>query len=95
MKVQIADTAIEDLRELLNYYQEQLVPEVGQRIAKEILDRSETLAGNPEIGRIVPEFGADSIRELIQKPFRIVYLVEPSTISIVRIWRSERLLELP
>jgi toxin ParE1/3/4 len=68
---------------------------VGQRFVAEILDRIETLSDNPDLGRIVPEFSTDSIRELIHKPFRVVYLREPSTIFIIRIWRSERILELP
>jgi plasmid stabilization system protein ParE len=77
------------------YYEEQLVPQVGQRFVAEILDRIETLIDNPDIGRVVPEFSTDDIRELIHKPFRVVYLRESSTIYIIRVWRSERILELP
>ena len=95
MKVRLTDSAINDLQELLLYYEEQLVPKVGQRFVAEILDRIETLIDNPDIGRIVPEFSTDNIRELIHKPFRVVYLRESSTIFIIRIWRSERILELP
>ena len=95
MKVRLTESAINDLRELLLYYEEQLVPQVGQRIITEILDRIDTLIDNPDIGRVVPEFSTDNIRELIHKPFRVVYLRESSIISIVRVWRSERILELP
>ena len=95
MKVRLTDSAINDLRELLLYYEEQLVPQVGQQFVAEILDRIETLIDNPHIGRVVPEFSTDSIRELIHKPFRVVYLRESSTIFIIRVWRSERILELP
>jgi toxin ParE1/3/4 len=95
VKVRLTDSAINDLRELLLYYEEQLVPQVGQRFVTEILDRIDTLIDNPDIGRIVPEFSADNIRELIHKPFRVVYLRESSIISVVRVWRSERILKLP
>jgi toxin ParE1/3/4 len=95
VKVQLTDSAVNDPRELLLYYEKQSVPQVGQRFVAEILDRIETLSNNPDLGRIVPEFSTDSIRELIHKPFRVVYLGEPSTIFIIRIWRSERILELP
>jgi toxin ParE1/3/4 len=64
-------------------------------LVAEILDRIEKLTNNPDIGRVVPEFTSDNIRESIHKPFRVVYLREPSTIFIVRVWRSERILELP
>ena len=95
MKVRLTHSAINDLRELLLYYEEQSVPQVGQRFVTEILDRIETLIDNPDIGRVVPEFSTDNIRELIHKPFRVVYLRESSTIFVIRVWRSERILELP
>ena len=95
MKVCLTDSAINDLLELRHYYEGQSAPQVGQRFVAEILDRVEKLTDNPDIGRVVPEYCSDNIRELIHKPFRVVYLREPSTIFIVRVWRSERILELP
>ena len=95
MKVCLTDSAIDDLRKLQLYYDEQLVPQVGKRLVTEIFDRIETLTNNPDIGRIVPEFDADNIRELIHKPFRVVYLKESTSIFVIRVWRSERILELP
>ena len=95
MKICLTDSAVEDLRELQVYYEEQLVPQVGTQFITEILDRIESLSDNPDIGRIVPEFDADNIRELIHKPFRVVYLRESSSIFVIRVWRSERILELP
>ena len=95
MKINLTDSAIKDLRELQLYYDGKLVPQVGKRFVTEILDRIETLTNNPDIGRIVPEFDADNIRELIHKPFRVVYLRESTSIFVIRVWRSERILELP
>jgi len=95
VNIRFTDSAIDDLRELQLYYDEQLVPQVGKRFVAEILDRIETLTDNPNIGRIVPEFDADNIRELIHEPFRVVYLRESKSIFVVRVWRSERILELP
>jgi len=95
VKVFLTDSAIIDLQELQRYYEEQLAPQVGQRFVVEILDRIETLSENPDIGRVVPEFATDNIRELIHKPYRVVYLRESSSIFVIRVWRSERVLELP
>jgi toxin ParE1/3/4 len=95
VKIHLTDSAIDDLRELQIYYDEQLVPQVGKRFVAEIFDRIETLTNNPDIGRIVPEFDADNIRELIHTPFRVVYLRESKSIFVIRVWRSERILELP
>ena len=60
-----------------------------------IIDHIQTLSDNPDIGRKAPEFDEEKIRELIYSPFRIVYLRETISIHIIRVWRSERVLELP
>lgn len=60
----------------------------------EIADRTEVLVDNPDMGRIVPEFGQKYLRELIHPPFRIVYKRERKMARVVRVWRSERLLKL-
>lgn len=44
---------------------------------------------------MVPEFNTETIRELIHKPFRVVYFRESTSIFVVRVWRSERELVLP
>ena len=95
MKISLTESALADLQEIRIYYEEQLVPQVGIRFVAGVLDRIETLVDNPDIGRVVPEFNADDIRELIHKPFRVVYLREPTSFFVVRVWRSERELELP
>ena len=95
MKVTLTDSALTDLKDLKKFYEDQLVPEVGQRFVGEIFTRIETLVDHPNIGRIVPEYEDESIRELIHAPFRVVYLREKTAIIVVRIWRSERMLELP
>ena len=65
------------------------------RSFKEIISKVERLADFPESGRIVPEFGIISLREIIYSPFRIVYRLDKDKVRIVRIWRSERLLKMP
>lgn len=94
MKIHIADSAFADLQDIKDYYQSQLVPDIGDKLVREIIQHIETLPANPDKGRKVPEFNQQKIRELIHPPFRIVYLREIASIHIVRIWRSERLLVL-
>jgi toxin ParE1/3/4 len=93
--VSLAESAVCDLEELQAWYAEQGVPEVGQQLVKGIIQQIEGLPGNPDMGRIVPEFKQPFLRELIHPPFRIVYRREALRIRIVRVWRSERLLKLP
>ena len=93
--ISVAGSASQDLEELLTFYTGQGVPEEGRRLVVEIIRRIESLQEHPDIGRMVPEFGLEHLRELIHPPFRIVYRRDSKRVRIVRIWRSERLLKLP
>jgi len=94
LKILISDFAFNDLEAIKEYYLEEGVPQVGIEFVIEIIRHIETLPTNPNIGRMVPEFNEKNIRELTHSPFRIVYLKEEKTINVIRIWRSERLLNL-
>jgi plasmid stabilization system protein ParE len=59
------------------------------------MDHSTMLSQHPDVGRVVPELNRANIRELIHPPFRIVYLRQVTELIIIRVWRDERLLELP
>ncbi len=95
IKISFAVSARHDLEDVLEYYNEQKVPHIGKRLVAKVIKEIELLADHPEIGRVVPEFGKDFLRELIRPPFRIVYRKDKNNIRIVRVWRSERLLILP
>lgn len=95
MKICISASAFNDLESIKEYYKEEGVPDTGNEFVVSIIDHLQTLRDNPDIGRMVPEFGEVKIRELIHSPFRIVYLREQSSIHVIRVWRSERLLILP
>lgn len=89
-----AESAVQDLEEIRAWYERERVPDVGQRLVAEVFERVEALQDNPDMGRMVPEFGQKYLRELIHPPFRIVYKRELKKVRIVRVWRSERLLKL-
>ena len=95
MNISFSKSAIEDLEYIKEYYLEQDVPQIGHDFVVAIIEHIETLSRHPDIGRVVPEFNDELIRELIHPPFRIVYLRESKSVNIIRIWRSERLLKLP
>lgn len=95
MVIRFAESALRDLEDVRTWYAEQGGPDVGIRLVMEIFQRIQTLGNHPDIGRVVPEFDQAFLRELIHPPFRIVYRRDPKRLRIVRVWRSERLLELP
>ena len=95
MKVFISESAFKDLEGIKEYYEKEGVSNVGEKYVTSLVGHIQSLSNNPDIGRKVPEFDNGKIIELIHPPFRIVYLREESSIHIIRVWRSERLLLLP
>lgn len=94
ISIRFAESAATDLEAIRDWYAEQEVEHVGDRLVAEILERIEALRAHPEMGRVVPEFQQRFLRELIHPPFRIVYRRDSGQVRIVRVWRSERLLRL-
>ena len=80
-----------DLQELIYFIAEQN-PGSARRFGDKLFQTVERLSIFPESGRIVPEFGDPLIREIIRKPCRIVYRLDPEKliVEIVRIWHSAR-----
>ena len=92
--ISFALSAVTDLGDIQTYYNNEKVPDAGNRLMGEIIAKIERLADHPLSGRIVPEFNVEHLREIIHPPFRIVYRFDKKRVRIVRIWRSERLLKL-
>ncbi|MAC34271.1 MULTISPECIES: type II toxin-antitoxin system RelE/ParE family toxin [Idiomarina] len=94
MELGIAQSALEDLQTIQEFYREQDVPHIGDEFVAAILEHCGMLQIHPDAGRVVPEFNLENIRELIHAPFRLVYLRQATEVVLIRVWRSERQLEL-
>jgi plasmid stabilization system protein ParE len=94
-RVSFAPSAITNLEEIRAWYVDQQVPEVGERLVREIVEAVLRLADFPESGRLVPEFDLPQLREIIHPPFRIIYRLDEERVRVVRVWRSERLMSMP
>ncbi len=57
-----------------------------------IARRSEQITDQPLSGRKVPEYQTDDIRELIEKPYRIIYRIKADQIDVVAVIHGARLL---
>ena len=69
-------------------YAEQVVDRVVRRLAQ--------AQNYPESGRVVPELAQASVRELIEPPYRLIYLVAPDSITVLSILHGrQELRELP
>ncbi len=80
-----------DLSDILVYIAERN-PDAARTFAVRVFDAVERLPDFPEIGRVVPEIGDPSVRELIRRPCRIVYRVRADSkeIEVARVWHARR-----
>ena len=93
LRVEFAKSAEDDLLEIIGWYSSQQAPEVGERLVRAVFERVEQLAMFPDSGKVVPEFETPWLGELEMPPFRIVYRRDEALVTVVRVWRSERLMD--
>lgn len=92
-EVEFAESAQDDMLDITEWYSSQLVPEVGLRMVAAVIEHVEQLAKFPDSGKMVPEFDTPWLRELELPPYRIVYRRDAAAVTVVRVWRSERLMD--
>jgi toxin ParE1/3/4 len=65
-------------------------PSYAELIAARLVAAVERLRSFPESGRMVPERQEPAIREVIVRPFRIVYRLRGRVVEIATVFRSSR-----
>ena len=93
MKVHWTDNAIEHLVSIYGYIS-QNSPVYAKRMVDKITRRSEQISAFPMSGRKVPEYESDEIREVIEKPYRIIYRIKPDQIDVLAVVHGAQLLPL-
>ena len=90
-KVILTPQAIEDLRQAVTVIAQDN-PERARSFGNELIDRALSLATFPERGRVVPEIGEPAVREIIHRPFRIIYEIFPeqAVVYVLRFWHGAR-----
>jgi toxin ParE1/3/4 len=83
--------ASEDLRHLVRFIAADS-PDRAAAFGLRLIERVERLEGFPEMGRMVPERRDPCIREIIVRPYRVIYRVthEHKLLEIVRVWHAAR-----
>jgi plasmid stabilization system protein ParE len=88
-------SAENDLSDILDYIIENDDINNAHKIYLKIKERAELLSANPQQGRIVPELKSlgDKYREIIIKPWRIIYSIDNKQINILLVIDGRRDLE--
>lgn len=64
----------------------------AKRVIDKITRRSEQIAIFPISGRKVPEYEKNDIREIIEKPYRIIYRIKQDQIDVLAVIHCAHLL---
>ena len=62
----------------------------ADRLVDRLTARSEQLQTFPRSGRVVPEYERDDVRELIEKPYRIIYRVREEQLDVLAVIHSRQ-----
>ena len=91
MKVHWTDNAIRHLANIYEYIALNSST-YARRMVDKITRRSIQISDHPWSGRIVPEYEADDIRELIENPYRIIYRIKPDQVDVLAVIHGAQLL---
>ena len=81
---------IADLKEIVEYLNQQAGREVASRIGNELINRALDLGRNPHVGQIVKQ--RPGARKILRYSYRIYYDVNEAahTVEVLRIWHGAR-----
>ena len=91
MNVHWTATAVEHLVAIYAHIAQD-APLYAQRMVDRLTKRSEQIATFPESGRMVPEYEAPDIREVIESPYRIIYRIKADQIDVLAVVHGAQLL---
>lgn len=90
MKLIWSDKALADLDRIGDYIGRDNL-KAANRFVSRLWKRAEALKKHPRLGRIAPEFGDETIREVIEGKYRIIYRIERGAVIIVTVFEGHRL----
>lgn len=91
MKVHWTNRAKTRLK-LLHDYIAHDAPVVAPKVVERLIDRSRQIATAPYAGRQVPEYQNEHVREVLERPYRIIYRIQPERIDIITVMHYRQLL---
>ncbi len=84
MRVNWSDKAKTRLKEIQRYIAKD-APKNADALVDRVLKRSAGLGEQPHIGRRVPEYEQENLREVLERPYRIIYQVGEDRIDILTV----------
>ena len=93
VEVILSDFAIDDMQEIYDFIAKDSIYFAAKQIDK-FFDRIEVLRTFPWSGKVVPEYNIDTVRELVEGNYRIMYIIySDELISILTVHHGAKLLK--
>ena len=89
MIVNWTESALEDLQAIEAYISRNSA-KYGRIVVERVLAQTALLAKFPELGSIVAEYEDQFLRELFQRPYRIVYRIRSNRVDIAAVVHAAR-----
>ncbi|MCL4778588.1 MAG: type II toxin-antitoxin system RelE/ParE family toxin [Gammaproteobacteria bacterium] len=84
--------AADDLQSIAEYI-ERDSPHYAAAVVSKIVTLARSLPRHPRLGRVVPEFGRDDVRERFVYSYRVIYQVRDEVLVVVNVIHGRRLYE--
>lgn len=88
-----SQTALDDIESIAAYIHKDS-PFYAKAVIEKLLASSQLIAQFPKIGRVVPEFNHENIRERFVYSYRLIYEIQDSQLSVLTIVHGKRLLDV-
>ena len=84
--------AIDKLADIESYIISKEAVAAAKSLIKRLTERAEQIKRVPYSGRQVTDYEDNQVRELLERPYRIIYFVEEDTIYILSVMHYRQLL---
>ncbi len=87
--VRWSDHAKQDLRQIHDFIARDSV-HYAKKVAQDLVEKTRVLDELPRIGRVVPEIGAENVRELSLYSYRILYEISGTEVHVLTVVHKRR-----
>lgn len=91
MRVYWTDSARYRLKQIREYLSQE-APTVAQPTIEKLIKRSQFISELPNAGRMVPEYQQDDLREILERPYRIIYRILGDRVDVITVMHYRQLL---
>jgi toxin ParE1/3/4 len=82
------------LKSIETYLIDKTSPKIAKQEVEKILRRTQQLSELPDTGHKVKGYEATQLREVLIRPYRIIYLPKESQVDVISVMRYRRLFEM-